>query len=88
MLGADKITASHAIEQLAAGTTANLAKATLNSDGPVSATMLAAMRQFGNASGASSQKEHHDVQRATTSTVVSGCKHWVMAALWTENSMP
>ncbi|MFY0730048.1 autotransporter outer membrane beta-barrel domain-containing protein [Pseudomonas sp. NFX15] len=56
LLGADKTTASHAIEQLAAGTTANLAKATLNSDGPVSATMLAAMRQFDNASGVSSQK--------------------------------
>lgn len=56
LLGADKTTASHAIEQLAAGTTANLAKATLNSDGPMRATMLAAMRQFDSASGVSSQK--------------------------------
>ncbi|MGF6556661.1 outer membrane autotransporter protein [Pseudomonas sp. S30_BP2TU TE3576] len=56
LLGADKSTASHAIEQLAAGTTANLAKATLNSDSAVSATMLSAMHQLDGTSGLSSQK--------------------------------
>jgi outer membrane autotransporter protein len=54
LLGSDKATAAHALEQLAAGNNANLAKATLNSDSPISATMLSAMRQrdsaavFGN----------------------------------------
>lgn len=49
LLGSDKTTASHAIEQLAAGNNANLAKATLNSDSPISATMLSAMRQLDSA---------------------------------------
>ncbi|MDR7281384.1 outer membrane autotransporter protein [Pseudomonas corrugata] len=54
LLGSDKATAAHALEQLAAGNNANLAKATLNSDSPISATIISAMRQrdsaavFGN----------------------------------------
>jgi outer membrane autotransporter protein len=44
-LGADKGNASDTIEQLPTGTTANLAKATLNSDSSVTATMFSAMRQ-------------------------------------------
>lgn len=51
LLRADKQTASIAIEQLAASQNANLAKATLNSDSPISATMLSAMRQLDSASG-------------------------------------
>ncbi len=47
--------ASDAIEMLAAGTTANFAKATLNSDSSVSATMLSVMRQS-EGSGSSRQK--------------------------------
>ncbi|MDI3353465.1 autotransporter outer membrane beta-barrel domain-containing protein [Pseudomonas sp. UYIF39] len=50
MLSADKQTASVAIEQLAGGNNANLAKATLNSDSPISGTMLSAMRQLDSAS--------------------------------------
>ncbi|MGF6516647.1 subtilase-type serine protease [Pseudomonas sp. BT76 TE3572] len=50
LLRADKQTASVAIEQLAGGNNANLAKATLNSDSPISATMLSAMRQLDSAS--------------------------------------
>lgn len=50
LLGSDTPTASYALEQLAAGNTANLAKATLSSDGPVSASMLSAMRQLDNGS--------------------------------------
>ena len=50
LLSADKQTASVAIEQLAGGNNANLAKATLNSDSPISATMLSAMRQLDSAS--------------------------------------
>jgi outer membrane autotransporter protein len=50
LLSADIQTASVAIEQLAGGQNANLAKATLNSDSPISATMLSAMRQLDSAS--------------------------------------
>ena len=50
LLSADKQTASIAIEQLAGSQNANLAKATLNSDSPISATMLSAMRQLDSAS--------------------------------------
>ncbi|MHC8303424.1 autotransporter outer membrane beta-barrel domain-containing protein [Pseudomonas sp. PB3P13] len=46
LLRSDKLTASRALEQLASGNTANLAKATLNSDAPIGATMLSAMRQL------------------------------------------
>jgi len=56
LLGSDKPTASHAIEQLAAGNNANLAKATLNSDSPISATMLSAMRQLDSAAVFGNQK--------------------------------
>ena len=56
LLGSDKTTASHAIEQLAAGNNANLAKATLNSDSPISATMLSAMRQLDSAAVFGNQK--------------------------------
>jgi outer membrane autotransporter protein len=51
LLRADKQTASIALELLAASQNANLAKATLNSDSPISATMLSAMRQLDSASG-------------------------------------
>lgn len=50
LLSADKQTASVAIEQLAGGNNANLAKAALNSDSPISGTMLSAMRQLDSAS--------------------------------------
>ncbi|QXI15813.1 autotransporter outer membrane beta-barrel domain-containing protein [Pseudomonas hamedanensis] len=52
LLTSDKTTAPIALEQLAAGSNANLAKATLNSIMPVSASMLSAMRQLDNRSGA------------------------------------
>jgi outer membrane autotransporter protein len=51
LLGADKPTASLALEQLAAGSNANLAKATLSSINPVSASMLSAMHQLDNRKG-------------------------------------
>jgi subtilase-type serine protease len=56
LLGADIQTASHAIEQLAGSNNANLAKATLNSDSPISATLLSAMRQQDSAAGFGNQK--------------------------------
>jgi outer membrane autotransporter protein len=43
-------TASQAIDQLDGSQNANLAKATLNSDSPISSTMLSAMRQLDSAS--------------------------------------
>ncbi|MBC8995546.1 autotransporter domain-containing protein [Pseudomonas sp. N40(2020)] len=50
LLTSDKNTAPIAIEQLAAGSNANLAKATLSAVTPVSASMLSAMRQLDNRS--------------------------------------
>lgn len=56
LLGTDIQTASHAIEQLAGSNNANLAKATLNSDSPISTTLLSAMRQMDSAAGFGNQK--------------------------------
>jgi outer membrane autotransporter protein len=50
LLASTTETASQAIDQLGGGNNANLAKATLNSDSPISATMLSAMRQLDSAS--------------------------------------
>ena len=50
LLASTTETASQAIDQLDGGNNANLAKATLNSDSPISATMLSAMRQLHSAS--------------------------------------
>lgn len=52
LLASDKQTAPVALEQLAAGSNANLAKATLSSVTPVSASMLSAMRQLDHRTGA------------------------------------
>ncbi|WP_445180400.1 autotransporter outer membrane beta-barrel domain-containing protein [Pseudomonas sp. McL0111] len=46
LVNSNKTTATAAIEQLAAGSNANLANATLNSINPVSASMLSAMNQL------------------------------------------
>ncbi len=51
LLTSDKVTAPIAIEQLAAGSNANLAKATLSSITPVSASMLSAMQQLNSRYG-------------------------------------
>jgi subtilase-type serine protease len=51
LLTSDKTTAPIALDQLAGGSNANLAKATLSSVTPVSASMLSAMRQLDNRSG-------------------------------------
>jgi outer membrane autotransporter protein len=59
LLSADKQTASIAIEQLAGGQNANLAKATLNSDSPISATMLSAMRQLDSANSYSNYSKRN-----------------------------
>lgn len=49
LLGSTVDTAANALDQLSGYSTANLAKTTLNSDAPVSASMLSAMRQLDNA---------------------------------------
>ncbi len=46
LLGSNKTIAARAIEQLAGGSNANLANATLSSANPVSSSMLSAMRQL------------------------------------------
>ncbi|MFP6830821.1 MAG: autotransporter domain-containing protein [Pseudomonas sp.] len=51
LLTSDKTTAPVALEQLAAGSNANLAKATLSSITPVSASMLSAMQQLNSRYG-------------------------------------
>jgi len=51
LLGANVDTAAIAIDQLAGDSNANLAKATLSSDAPVSASLLSAMRQLDSAKG-------------------------------------
>ncbi|WP_242489472.1 autotransporter domain-containing protein [Pseudomonas sp. TH06] len=51
ILASDSKTAAIALEQLAAGSNANLAKATLSSITPVSTSMLSAMRQLDNRTG-------------------------------------
>lgn len=73
LLGANKATAARAIEQLAAGSNANLANATLSSVHPVSASMLAAMRQLDNPDGLSAL-----VPRVAADSETSG-RLWVQA---------
>ncbi|MFJ2481526.1 autotransporter outer membrane beta-barrel domain-containing protein [Pseudomonas sp. NPDC087598] len=51
LVNSSKTSAPIAIEQLAAGSNANLAKATLSSITPVSTSMLSAMRQLDNRTG-------------------------------------
>lgn len=51
LLTTDESTAAIALEQLAAGSNGNLAKATLSSASPVSASMLSAMQQLDSRSG-------------------------------------
>lgn len=58
LLGTDLETAEIAIEQLTGYSTANLAKLTLNSDAPVSASMLSAMRQLDSAYGQSGKRNN------------------------------
>ncbi|MHC8302610.1 autotransporter outer membrane beta-barrel domain-containing protein [Pseudomonas sp. ZS1P83] len=75
LLTADKQTASRAIEQLAASDHANLAKATLNSDSPISATMLSAMGQLDSAGG---DKRPGNAPRLATGSEASG-RVWLQA---------
>jgi outer membrane autotransporter protein len=78
LLGSDKVTASHAIEQLAGGNNANLAKATLNSDIPVSATLLSAMRQLDSASAYNKPGSRTNAPRLAAGSEENG-RVWLQA---------
>jgi outer membrane autotransporter protein len=78
LLASDKTTASHAIEQLAGGTTANLAKATLSSANPVSTTMLSAMRQLDSASNYNSGRNRNNAPRLAAGSEDNG-RVWLQA---------
>lgn len=78
LLGSDKVTASHAIEQLAGGTNANLAKATLSSDSPVSATLLSAMRQLDSASAYNKPGSRTNAPRLAAGSEENG-RVWLQA---------
>jgi outer membrane biosynthesis protein TonB len=66
------------IDQLDGSQTANLAKATLSSDSPVSATLLSAMRQLDSASAYSKTGRRNNAPRLAE----SGFKHWVTVGRW------
>lgn len=68
LLQADRPTATHAVEQLAGGDHANLAKATLNSDTPISATLLSAMRQLDDSSAYSHRSNQPRVASGNAQT--------------------
>jgi outer membrane autotransporter protein len=55
LLASDRETATYALEILAGDSNGNLGKATLNSDAPISASLLSAMRQLDNTGISSSQ---------------------------------
>jgi len=67
LLASTTETASQAIDQLDGGQNANLAKATLNSDSPISASMLSAMRQLDSASRYSNSSKRNSPRLAAGS---------------------
>lgn len=75
LLGSDRATAAYALEILAGDSNANLAKATLNSDGPIAATLLSAMRQLDNTSVSYNQ---NSAPRLAAGTETNG-RVWLQA---------
>jgi outer membrane autotransporter protein len=75
LLGSDRVTAAYALEILAGDSNANLAKATLNSDGPITATLLSAMRQLDNAGVSHNQ---NSAPRLAAGTEING-RVWLQA---------
>ena len=90
LLASTTETASQAIDQLDGSKNANLAKATLNSDSPISATMLSAMRQLDSASSYSNSSGamHLAWPPAAKTMAESGCKRWVTAEHWIATTTP
>jgi len=69
LLAADETTATLAYYQLAGGSNANLANATLSSVTPVSASLLSAMHQLDNAQDSSGNSPRHAAGNADTGRV-------------------
>ncbi|PCR98096.1 autotransporter outer membrane beta-barrel domain-containing protein [Pseudomonas fluorescens] len=69
LLAADETTAPIAYDQLAGGSNANLAKATLSSVTPVSASLLSAMHQLDNAHDSPGNSPRHAAGNADTGRV-------------------
>ena len=69
LLAADDPTAALALNQLAGGSNANLAKATLSSVTPVSASLLSAMHQLDNAHDSPGNSPRHAAGNADTGRV-------------------
>lgn len=69
LLAADESTAALAYDQLYGGSIANLAKATLNSVTPVSASLLSAMHQLDNAHDSTGNSPRHVAGNADTGRV-------------------
>lgn len=94
LLGSNLDTAAIALEQLAAGSNANLAKATLNAVNPVSDSMLSAMRQLDGGSTSISASEGNGrvwvqalgnggkIDRDTDSTLKHSTQGLVAGADW------
>jgi outer membrane autotransporter protein len=78
LLGSNRATAIQAIEQLAGGVNANLAKATLSSASPVSASMLSAMRQLDSTNGYSNPLGQRYTPRLAAGSEDSG-RVWLQA---------
>ena len=78
LLGADLETAEIAIDQLSGYSTANLAKLTLNSDAPVSASMLSAMRQLDSLSAYSKPGSRNNAPQLAAGSEDNG-RVWLQA---------
>jgi outer membrane autotransporter protein len=72
-------TAVPAIDQLDSSQNANLAKATLNSDSPISATMLSAMRQLDSASAYSNPDKRNNAPRLAAGGSEDNRRVWLQA---------
>lgn len=78
LLTTDKSTATYALEQLAGDSNANLAKATLNSDSPVSAALLSTMRQLDSASAYNKPGNQSNAPRLAAGSQENG-RVWLQA---------
>jgi len=78
LLTTDKSTATYALEQLAGDSNANLAKATLNSDSPVSASLLSTMRQLDRASAYNPRGNRSNSPRLAAGSPENG-RVWLQA---------
>jgi outer membrane autotransporter protein len=78
LLTTDRSTATYALEQLAGDSNANLAKATLNSDSPVSTSLLSTMRQLDSASAYNKPGNRSNASRLAAGSQENG-RVWLQA---------